>query len=225
MVYDSHELPFDIFLVTNGTFADVKDSAPYMLHGFNSYFGDCELLLKLDMRMSSVRCESDTGTALALAKQGLSLINNEFPHFAEAWRRAARRREMHRKKLRKARIVGINHRDFAATVIQQRLRMLHRQDSRAQLLDRKWVDQINHVTDVTAGTLATSELNQAGSGHAGIMDAEVSSLQHQVASVRSSVSELRNEFKSEMNDMRNDIKQILKCLEAGSASQKWSIHL
>eukprot|EP00931_Biecheleriopsis_adriatica_P043869 TRINITY_DN25069_c0_g1_i1.p1 TRINITY_DN25069_c0_g1~~TRINITY_DN25069_c0_g1_i1.p1 ORF type:complete len:692 (+),score=103.98 TRINITY_DN25069_c0_g1_i1:23-2098(+) len=91
-VYTAGELALGIYLVQKGTFAHMHAELPYCLYSFNNYFGDFEVFSQLDLRTSTVRCQSEFGWLLYLASEDLSKLSEQFPSLAQVWQYDAKRR-------------------------------------------------------------------------------------------------------------------------------------
>lgn len=89
---------------------------PYELFTSRSYFGDLELL-QSGSRRCTARCE-EKGWLLVLHKRDLTRIMEDFPHFGNAWRAAARAREMKRIDCLATLTHGADYKTFAVTMIQ-----------------------------------------------------------------------------------------------------------
>lgn len=106
LMYTIGDMPINVFIVVVGVYSFVAVPAggtsdvlaPYQLIGSRSYFGDAEMLLGLETREATVRCESATATSLLLAKNDLLKVVNDFPAFASALGILAARREASRKR-------------------------------------------------------------------------------------------------------------------------------
>eukprot|EP00930_Biecheleria_cincta_P055396 TRINITY_DN41718_c0_g1_i1.p1 TRINITY_DN41718_c0_g1~~TRINITY_DN41718_c0_g1_i1.p1 ORF type:complete len:767 (+),score=119.81 TRINITY_DN41718_c0_g1_i1:29-2329(+) len=103
-VYKTHEMASAIFLMLHGTCAYVtKESAsgvlsPYQLMGFNTCFGDYEVLCDIEIRHANARCESRSASALVLPKRSfLELCNDYFPLFLRSIRRMSHIHEFSRR--------------------------------------------------------------------------------------------------------------------------------
>eukprot|EP00928_Gymnodinium_smaydae_P020870 TRINITY_DN18070_c0_g1_i1.p1 TRINITY_DN18070_c0_g1~~TRINITY_DN18070_c0_g1_i1.p1 ORF type:complete len:684 (+),score=120.00 TRINITY_DN18070_c0_g1_i1:135-2054(+) len=130
-VYAVGEHAFNMYLVLSGSFSEfhfplglrhspplaswssVSHSAP-RLWSHRSYFGDVEILVP-QCRRSTVRCETTGATTLALPKDKIRSLVDEFREFSGLWRNAAARKLMPRRQhVKQATDVW----DFAASTIQ-----------------------------------------------------------------------------------------------------------
>jgi len=146
IVYQRNDVPFNIYLVLEGTFANVARPTalggcdrecrfrsndmertatinlyPYQLFSNCSYFGDVEVM-QAKPRSSTVRCESNGGAVLALHKRDFWQLVEEFPQFGASWRSVAARRFIQRLRLLKRLKYGMTYRHFAAAKIQHFVR-------------------------------------------------------------------------------------------------------
>mmetsp|Transcript_78468 Transcript_78468/g.143601 ORF Transcript_78468/g.143601 Transcript_78468/m.143601 type:complete len:733 (+) Transcript_78468:65-2263(+) len=94
-----------------------KPLHPYQLFGQGNYFGDTELWVK-QRRISSVRCESNSGTLLLLHKNDLEALCDDFPSFKLIWRGLARRREKRRQALLQRLTSSTSFKKLAVSVIE-----------------------------------------------------------------------------------------------------------
>mmetsp|Transcript_85861 Transcript_85861/g.237841 ORF Transcript_85861/g.237841 Transcript_85861/m.237841 type:complete len:722 (+) Transcript_85861:68-2233(+) len=151
IVYQRNDMPFNIYLVLDGTFANVARPTPkggcdeecitgaierlqsthlypYQLFSGNSYFGDIEVL-ESRPRGSTVRCESNGGAVLALHKRDFWQLVEEFPQFGASWRTCACRRSIQRLRFLGRLRCGMTYRHFAASRIQHFIRIRKRRRS------------------------------------------------------------------------------------------------
>lgn len=106
---------------------------PYRFFGCGNYFGDMEILTSLSdnggdgqepkahHRRFTVRCEV-SGATLVFNKQGVAKICKEFPHFEQAWRASATRREEKRVAALGRHPPKLSVRNLAACIIQRGFR-------------------------------------------------------------------------------------------------------
>lgn len=136
LVYSEGDMPMNIFLVLAGTFAFVHDApqgttegeaaekTPYQLFGARTYFGEGEILMGRDLRVTSARCEEAGSVALLLPKQDMLNLCADFPAFGSSLRILAERREASRKRRLAKHVKKRTYEQFAHEVIIRFIRQM-----------------------------------------------------------------------------------------------------
>mmetsp|Transcript_47492 Transcript_47492/g.119682 ORF Transcript_47492/g.119682 Transcript_47492/m.119682 type:complete len:818 (-) Transcript_47492:302-2755(-) len=212
---------------------------PYKLYSCNSYFGLVEVIESCERR-STVRCESDGGgSLLVLQKPELYRLMEEFPTFAMAWKTQARRRELHRLRIRTRLTSGMTHRRLAAVRIQhavraflakqtrgptgcksQRRTKLVSQQSQHGLAQLHRRLSLSEGAEWGCGPCQADQVPQAGCASSGGVD-----MARLAAASETHAREVR-ELRAGMNAMRTDfafLRADLRAIALGSSAEAKSL--
>mmetsp|Transcript_47489 Transcript_47489/g.119668 ORF Transcript_47489/g.119668 Transcript_47489/m.119668 type:complete len:811 (-) Transcript_47489:302-2734(-) len=212
---------------------------PYKLYSCNSYFGLAEVIESSERR-STVRCESDGGgSVLVLQKPDLHRLMEEFSTFAMAWKTQARRRELHRLRIRTRLTSGMTHRRLAAVRIQhavraflakqtrgptgcksQRRTKLVSQQSQHGLAQLHRRLSLSEGAEWGCGPCQADQVPQAGCASSGGVD-----MARLAAASETHAREVR-ELRAGMNAMRTDfafLRADLRAIALGSSAEAKSL--
>mmetsp|Transcript_123516 Transcript_123516/g.384492 ORF Transcript_123516/g.384492 Transcript_123516/m.384492 type:complete len:745 (-) Transcript_123516:306-2540(-) len=203
---------------------------PYRLFSHCNYFGDLELFLG-GPRKATARCERQ-GAALVLHKSLLLTLEEQFPHFREAWTAMARRREHFRRRSVRRLRYALSLRHFAALRIQicHRARKEHMgqgmtnrarciSDSFEAMLERRLAPQLLVENSADARLHVGSEHARAGRTDSGSVDQpQLEALQRSVNELRRDVDRRMDATQAELKAFRAEVRQLL--LGRGGAKEE-----